>query len=194
MSMGRYKVAQAETPRELIYNFPSSECNIKNYLSDGWDLKVSEAATCFFWKRRHRGYNVEQTGKHSHLHGCISQTWDITGPRSPAITFETVREAISWNSLRQPGTTPHPQFHIHQWIPPLFIWRLKPPWMPNGRMRKNIGNDTLLHEIKRSLRCRWKQEEREEHGLGDCSCIYFLWQILIRCLLVWRDKLFNQSD
>lgn len=33
--------------------------------------------------------------------------------------------------------------------------------MPNGRMRKHIGNGTLLHEIKRSSRCRWTQEEQE---------------------------------
>lgn len=65
-----------------------------------------------FERENIRQHDVKQTGRRSHPRCCISQTWNITGPKSPAEALEFMRVLLSETAIDN-SLSP---VHVHQHI------------------------------------------------------------------------------
>lgn len=157
--------------------------------------KLSEDDTRSFWKRKHNTRLCEPDSKA--LSPTLLHLTDMKHywTKAPSETIWFVRQLLS-EAASDNVLSP---VHAHQYISSIPIWRLQPPWMQNGTMRKGRTARALCFmewdhwgtgRYRRAMRSSQEGEVLSTFYSKDSSNV--LWSEGIHSLIKVTDQLWQQ--
>lgn len=134
-----------------------------------------------FERENIRQHDVKQTGRRSHPRCCISQTWNITGPKSPAEALEFMRVLLSETAIDN-SLSP---VHVHQHISSITYLEITSPvnvkWQnEEGHRQWHVASQSKMIDRGTYTNVYWYYCTQQCHFYLYVYDIYYRWSIQIK--------------